>query len=352
MSNILLTATRWTDNAGVSPPSYWTGSVYEFIGINGTLKAENITATAVAGDVVKFTMLVVTPASTGLGGYGALLVNGATVFTQPVDAAGSYAFTSATLNAGDVVEFKLDNTYSPGGIYGGDIRVTPTPPVVVASPESLSVAANSSSNAVVTSVTADGTVTAATLAVATNPTHGTVALVNNAFLYTPNPNISGLDSFTYTGTYAGVTSAPATVSITIVAPTKCADLGRVTRAYVSAYTRDRIHQSQLMAQEKRCLIANFNGALPVGRTIASVIWSVSNPMFVNLSQCDITGRETACIITAQWRGSSLVRCSATTDDGDVYTQYFAITIRGYWFQGDVPGVQGPYTISAQAVVAI
>ncbi len=224
--------------------------------------------------------------------------------------------------------------------------------VVNAANEVLSVAANSANNAVITAVTVAGAAVSATLAAATNPTNGTVALVNGAFVYTPNPNISGLDSFTYTGTYNGITSAPATVSITIVAPTKCADLGRVTRAYVSAYTRDRIHQSQLMAQEKRCLIANFNGALPVGRTIASVVWSVSNPRFVNLSQCDITGRETACIITAQWRGSSLVRCSATTDDGDVYTQYFAITIRGYWFQGDVPGIQGPYQISAQAVVAV
>ena len=122
----------------------------------------------------------------------------------------------------------------------------------------------------------------------------------------------------------------------------------MTRAYVSAYTRNRIHKSSMMAQEVRCLTANFNGALCPGRTIASVVWSVSNPMFVNLNQCEVTGRETSCLLQAQWRGIALVRCTATMDNAEVYTQYFHISIDGYWFQGDVPQPQGPYTITATA----
>lgn len=140
------------------------------------------------------------------------------------------------------------------------------------------------------------------------------------------------------------------VSSPMPAIASCEELGRVTKANVSAYTRNRIHKSKVMAQEVRCLVANFNGALCKGRTIVTATWSVSNPMFVNLLQCQIgtNGRDTACLMQAQWRGASLVRCTALLDNGEQYTQYFELTINGYWFQGDVPLPQGPYTIVANA----
>ena len=49
-------------------------------------------------------------------------------------------------------------------------------------------------------------------------------------------------------------------------PTPCTDLGRVTRCYVNAYNRTYVHQSRLMAQEQRCLVANFNGAMEAALT--------------------------------------------------------------------------------------
>jgi hypothetical protein len=128
----------------------------------------------------------------------------------------------------------------------------------------------------------------------------------------------------------------------------CTELGRVTRAYVSAFTRTRVHRVSVMAQEKRCLVANFNGALESGRWIATAVWSVNIPTFVNLLNCDVTtdGRETACLMSAQWRGRALVRCTVTLDNGDAQTQYFDAIIDGSYFHNDVIPAAGPYQISA------
>ncbi len=57
---------------------------------------------------------------------------------------------------------------------------------------------------------------AATAAVAAGPSHGTLALkADGSFVYTPANNFVGTDTFTYTVTVGGTTSAPATVTVTI-----------------------------------------------------------------------------------------------------------------------------------------
>ncbi|MEN3361542.1 MAG: hypothetical protein V7637_5524 [Mycobacteriales bacterium] len=54
-----------------------------------------------------------------------------------------------------------------------------------------------------------------TFAVATGPTHGTLSGDPPALTYTPNPGFLGEDSFTFTASDGALTSAPATVSITV-----------------------------------------------------------------------------------------------------------------------------------------
>src|SRR5205807_620197 len=57
-----------------------------------------------------------------------------------------------------------------------------------------------------------------TATVATNPTHGTLALTaHGSFTYTPAANYTGADSFTYTASDGHSGSATATVSLTIAA---------------------------------------------------------------------------------------------------------------------------------------
>lgn len=59
----------------------------------------------------------------------------------------------------------------------------------------------------------------ASLAVVTLPAHGSVSVSGDVLTYTPTVGYFGADSFTYTATGPGGTSAPATVSLTVVAPT-------------------------------------------------------------------------------------------------------------------------------------
>ena len=54
-------------------------------------------------------------------------------------------------------------------------------------------------------------------AVADGPHHGSVTLSQSLATYTPDPNYNGPDEFTYTASDATATSAPATVSLTVVA---------------------------------------------------------------------------------------------------------------------------------------
>jgi large repetitive protein len=56
------------------------------------------------------------------------------------------------------------------------------------------------------------------LAVGTSPAHGTVTVAGDVITYTPNATYYGADSFTYTATGPGGTSAPATVSLTVATP--------------------------------------------------------------------------------------------------------------------------------------
>ena len=57
------------------------------------------------------------------------------------------------------------------------------------------------------------------IAIGTGPAHGTVTIAGDVVTYTPNPaTYYGADSFTYTATGPGGTSAPATVSLTVATP--------------------------------------------------------------------------------------------------------------------------------------
>ncbi|WP_277601974.1 putative Ig domain-containing protein [Altererythrobacter sp. BO-6] len=59
---------------------------------------------------------------------------------------------------------------------------------------------------------------AVSLALATLPAHGTATVSGTTISYQPNAGYSGPDSFTYTATNSGGTSAPATVSVTVADP--------------------------------------------------------------------------------------------------------------------------------------
>jgi uncharacterized protein YhjY with autotransporter beta-barrel domain len=84
------------------------------------------------------------------------------------------------------------------------------------SPAAVAIAATTTLNAPVTvDLAAKLTAGFSSIAISTNPSHGTAQIAGSKILYTPNARFSGTDSFAYTVTGAGGTSSPATISVTV-----------------------------------------------------------------------------------------------------------------------------------------
>ncbi len=141
-------------------------------------------------------------------------------YTPNAGFAGSDSFTYTATNSG--------GTSSPATVA---VTVSP-PPAPTAGAGSVTVAANSSNNPV-TLVLGGGTATS--VATPSLPAHGTVAIAGTAITYTPTAGYSGADSFTYTASNLGGTSAAATITVTVSQPTltlsALTTTGQVTAAY-------------------------------------------------------------------------------------------------------------------------
>lgn len=212
MPNILLDPSRWSDASPASPPAVWNGTVYDFTGDSGV--GNQISAVANAGDTVSFTIdnLAASPVPTEPNGFQ-VLVNGSQVYAYDLRNVGTDTFTSDPLSDGDTLKIWA-NTQSVIA-YTVDFTMTPTPSTIAAQDETIAVASNTVNNPVPSGVTVDGSPVAATLAIATQPSHGVAALQAGVMVYTPFTAYHGPDSYTYTGTFDGQTSAPATVTITV-----------------------------------------------------------------------------------------------------------------------------------------
>ncbi len=138
----------------------------------------------------------------GSPAHGVLNLSGATVTYYPTS--GYYGADSFTYNA-----------TGPGGTSGAaTVSVTVgNPPAPTASAVSASTAYNT---AKAVTLAPSGVYTS--LAVAGGPSHGSASISGTTATYTPTSGYSGSDSFAYTATGPGGTSAPATVSVTVGAP--------------------------------------------------------------------------------------------------------------------------------------
>lgn len=124
MPNLLSDASKWTDEAGSSPPSYWNGTAYEFLTAYADT-APSMTATAAAGDTVEFAMAISAASTRDTALH--VSVNGTDVYTNDLQTLGDASFTSSALSAGDEVAI----TFVAGsGFSAYDLDVTLTPPVV------------------------------------------------------------------------------------------------------------------------------------------------------------------------------------------------------------------------------
>lgn len=170
--------------------------------------------------------------------------------------------------------------------------------------------------------------------------------------FDPNPVTSTGLEFRYVTGYGSELQRDESYTMLIevdYSPTSsCQELGRVTRAVVSGYNRDRVHQSRLFPSEKRCLVANFNGAIPSGRTIDRVEWRLDVVAYVAMSNPSISGREVRVMIEACYWGTAAIRASVTLDNGEVYNQLFAVRVLDGPYFGAETTAAGPAVLIATA----
>ncbi len=122
---------------------------------------------------------------------------------------------NANYNGADSFTFTASDASLTSAAATVSITVTPGNDAPTATPQSVSTTEDTP-----VSITLTGTDPESdplTFAVVTQPSNGTLSGVAPNLTYTPNANYNGADSFTFTASDASLTSAAATVSITVTA---------------------------------------------------------------------------------------------------------------------------------------
>jgi hypothetical protein len=143
-----------------------------------------------------------------------------------------------------------------------------------------------------------------------------------------------------------------TPQVVLIDKTPCKELGRTTRTYVSGYTLSRQAVTRVRRSAKRCVVANFNGAIPKGNVIASVRWETTSPWAILMSNARITTgqRETMVDVFFNFAGWGGLQATVTLDNGDIYNAEFSFTVidSPLYPSADYPPSNGPYRLDATA----
>ena len=142
-------------------------------------------------------------------------VPGASVSISPGGTTGQTGSDGiTTLTVSSAVPGPVTYTVSANGITNlGSATVTYVNPAPTAS--ATSATTNEDTVVTVPPLGSGGDGNALTYAVSSQPTNGSAAVTPQGLVYTPNANFFGTDSFTYTANDGSLTSAPATVTVTV-----------------------------------------------------------------------------------------------------------------------------------------
>ena len=259
------------------------------------------------------TVTVSAPTLTFSPGAGALTSGTVgTAYSQTLAASGgtapyTYAVTSGSLPAGlslNTATGAISGTPATAGNASFSITATDTYDAIGVAAYSIStavqapaagnvgatVAANSVANTIALNLSGGA---AATVAIATNPAHGTATASGTSITYTPTSGYSGTDSFTYTATNASGTSSPATVTITVSAPTLTFSpaTGALTSGTVGTAYSQTLAASGGTAPYT---YAVTSGSLPAGLSLNTATGAISGtPATAGNASFSITATDTA-----------------------------------------------------------
>ncbi|MFC5742326.1 Ig-like domain-containing protein [Dyella tabacisoli] len=136
----------------------------------------------------------------GAAAHGTATASGTSItYTPAVGYSGSDSFTYTASN--------VTGTSAPA-----TVTITVSPQIPVAGAVSITVLENTSNDPVTLALSGG---VATSVAIAGAASHGTAVASGTSITYTPSNGYTGSDSFTYTATNAGGTSAPATVTVTV-----------------------------------------------------------------------------------------------------------------------------------------
>jgi uncharacterized protein YhjY with autotransporter beta-barrel domain len=156
------------------------------------------------------------PASGGTAPYSYAVTGGALPGGLALSTGGTLAGTPTAFGGFSFAVTATDSSTGSGPYAATqNYTVQIEQPAPVANPVSATVAYGSSANPTALNITGGA---AASVAIATPPANGTAVASGTGVTYTPNTGFAGSDSFTYTATNAGGTSAPAMVTIAVTNP--------------------------------------------------------------------------------------------------------------------------------------
>ena len=324
MNNLMQNAGLWKDDSGNQPPACWDGTHY-----------------VVVNQSVILTYQGTHTSTDKLSGYGQCVAgqssivvteNGSNVATQM--GADPFYFSEApaapkpaTWNLSGVGELSI-------AIVAGSGCSSDTATFSLLTVGNVSGSGVENGAPVVMAPVISSPVTGAQLVLDGTPANGSASVSGSSLLYTANADFSGTDSFRYYASTFGelgtAYSSDAIAAVTVAPGLEepCQELGRTTRNYVSGYTLSRQAVTRVRRQAKRCVIANFNGALPAGRTIVSARWETTSPWSLYMSNPRIAKgqRETMVDVSFNFAGWGGVLCTVTLDNGELYNAEFSFTV--------------------------
>ncbi|WP_027678726.1 putative Ig domain-containing protein [Ralstonia sp. UNC404CL21Col] len=198
---------------------------------------------------------------TSFTGATAVKFGAANAASYVVNSATQIVATSPASSAG-TVDVTVTTPYGTSTTTLADRFTFVAPPV--ANAVGATVAHGSSSNPITLNITGGAPLS---VAVSTPASHGTATASGTSITYTPNASYSGSDTFAYTATNAGGTSAPATVTVTVSDATiSYAPASPAGGTVGTAYSQSLASAAGGTAPYSYALAS---GALPPGLTLAA-----------------------------------------------------------------------------------
>ena len=236
---------------------------------------------------------------------GGAAITGYTVTSNPSGITGSGATSpisvmGLTNDTAYTFTVAATNSVGTGASSAASNSVTPSAGPIVG-PVVETVAYGSSSNAITLDIS--GAV-ATGVAVSSGASHGTATAFGTSISYTPVAGFFGTDSFSYTATDGLVTSAPASVQITVLPPTLSVTPTSLAPASLgSAYSQSLMVAGGMAPYNFASTLAG--GALPPGLSLGSNGAITGTPTAAGTFNFTVTGSDSSTTIPATFTSGTI-----------------------------------------------